>query len=414
MTAPTRDHDIVLFGATGYTGRLVALALAADPATEGLRVALAGRNLDRLRAIRAQLSVERPAWTDMPLLEADTDDLPSLRALAASTRVVCTTVGPYARFGSGLVQACVEAGTDCCDLTGETPWIRRMIDTHHARAQQAGTRIVHCCGFDSIPSDLGVLALQQAAVDAGQPPFDRILYVLRRASGGFSGGTAQSLVGVLREAGSDPSVRRVLGHPYGLNPPDDCQGADGSDVWTPRFEPALGGWLGPFLMAPINTRIVRRSHALLGRPWGMGFQYDEAVWTGRGPAGWAKAAGMAAGMGAFVAVMQIPPVRDLVAQRVLPGPGQGPSAESRERGHFEVQLLGSRRDGSRGQATFAMNHDPGYGGTAILLAAAAVELATGPVGEAGVVTPASAMGLPLIERLRSRGVRLETDVERQD
>jgi short subunit dehydrogenase-like uncharacterized protein len=257
-----RPYDIVLFGATGFTGRLVADYLNTVPQ---LRWAIAGRNRSKLEALRNELARLVPRAEPLPVLIADSADAAALADVAGSTRVVCTTVGPYDIHGEPLVAACVKAGTDYCDLTGETPFIRRMVDTYHDAARASGARIVHCCGFDSIPSDLGTHVLQQSFNEHHGQPATRVRFELVRASGGFSGGTVASLLNVVQQA-TNPAVRRVLADPYSLNPAGERHGPDGGDRVAPHRDPRSGRWLGPFLMGPINTRIVRRSHALLGRP----------------------------------------------------------------------------------------------------------------------------------------------------
>jgi short subunit dehydrogenase-like uncharacterized protein len=331
-----RDHDIVLFGATGFTGRLVAEYLRDHRGRA--RVAWAGRDVKKLEARREELGV------DTPILVADVTDTASLASMARSTKVVCTTVGPYAKYGSGLVAACARAGTDYCDLTGEPQWIRRMIDAHDEEARRTEARIVHCCGFDSIPSDLGTLVMQTHAKTAHDAPCASIRFALRRSRGGASGGTVASMLQVVEETKRDPSVRKLLQDPYGLYPEGERPGPDRSDTAGVSFDHELDAWIGPFVMAAINAKIVRRSNALAGYPYGRDFRYSEVVAFPRGPKGLAMAAGMGAGIGAFMAGAAIDPVRRLLERTVLPAPGDGPSAEARERGYFDIELLGKGTD----------------------------------------------------------------------
>lgn len=401
-----RRFDVVVFGATGFAGRLVVEYLAERYGQSDLRWAMAGRTRDKLERVRAEIAEQHPAAANVELIVADSQDRGSLDQLAASTEVVCTTVGPYALYGNELVAACVEHGTDYCDLTGEVQWIRRMIDLHHERAKATGARIVHCCGFDSIPSDLGVFALQQAAVERLGRPVSEVRFFLAGAKGGFSGGTAASLANALEEA-SEASVRKIMGHPYALNPHGERKGPDGSDQMGVAKDPVTGRWTGPFVMAAVNTRVVRRSNALLNYRYGTDFRYGEVVRFGRGAKGLASATAYTAGFSAFLATMAMKPTRNLLKRSVLPNPGEGPSRESIERGWFRVVLSG--RDEGREVASTEVKgrRDPGYGATACMLAESALCLALEGASlpsPGGVLTPASAMGDALIRRLNAQDV----------
>ena len=409
----SRRFDIVLWGATGFTGRLVAEYLVEHYGDTDLRLALGGRNLAKLEGVRAELARLCPPAADLPLLIGDSFDVPSLRAIASQTEVVCTTVGPYGKYGAGLVEACVEEGTDYCDLTGETPFIRRMIDSHHDRAVQTGARIVHCCGFDSIPSDLGTWMMFRAMEEQGAE-LGEVAFYAGESHGGFSGGTVASILHLLEEARRDPGVRAVLSDPYALNPEGERSGPDGPDPMTVHFDRRLRMWVGPFLMAAINSRVVRRTNALLGYPYGRSFRYSERMSFGKGPKGLLRATAVATGLAAFVAAASIGPTRRLLAQKVLPKPGEGPSREERERGFFVVRLIASGRTGD-GQAVELRGRvegrkDPGYGETAKMLAEAALCLALDGAeldAPGGVRTPASTMGDRLLERLRAASMLFE-------
>ncbi|MGD8440943.1 MAG: saccharopine dehydrogenase NADP-binding domain-containing protein [Holophagae bacterium] len=407
----SRDHDIVLWGATGFTGRLVAEHLVGQLAATGVRLALGGRDADRLEAIRRDLTRISPAASELPLIVADSHDRASLDAMAAAAGVVCSTVGPYAVHGHELVAACVDRDTDYCDLTGEVQFIRRMIDRHHDRARASGTRIVHCCGFDSIPSDLGTLVLQESAIDRHGAPFDDVTFVLGASRGGFSGGTVASLVNVLDEAASDRSVRRVLTDPYALNPPGERHGPDGPDQSGPRFDRELGRWTGPFIMAAINTRIVRRTNALLDWRYGRDFGYREVTGFGPGLTGRLAATAAAGGIGALVGALAWGPTRSLLLKTLLPSPGDGPDRAARERGFFTIDLHGRRASGTgdavTGRVRVHGDHDPGYGETSRMLGESALCLALDGAeldSPGGVLTPAAAMGLRLVDRLRRVGM----------
>ena len=410
----SRDHDIVLWGATGFTGRLVAEHLVGRLAATGVRLALGGRDRKRLEAIRRELTRISPAAAELPLIVADSHDRASLDAMASATEVVCSTVGPYAVHGHELVAACVERETDYCDLTGEVQFIRQTIDRHHEAARASGTRIVHCCGFDSIPSDLGTLVLQETAAARHGAPFNDITFVLRGSRGGFSGGTVASLVNVLDEAASDRSVRRVLTDPYALNPEGERQGPDGPDQSGPRFDDRLGRWTGPFVMAAINTRVVRRSNALLDWRYGRDFSYREVTGFGPGLRGRLAATAMAGGLGALVGALGWGPTRSLLRRTLLPSPGDGPDRRARERGFFTIDLhgRGTSKDGeaSTGRIRVHGDHDPGYGETSRMLGESALCLALDGAeldSPGGVLTPAVALGLRLVERLRRVGMVFE-------
>jgi short subunit dehydrogenase-like uncharacterized protein len=407
-----RSFDVVLWGATGFTGKLVAEYLARRHGVgKGLAWALGGRSREKLELVRAGLEAIEPAARDLPLVLGDGTDRASLERLAADTRVVCTTVGPYALYGRELVGACVESGTDYCDLTGEPQFVRAMIDAHHARARTTGARIVHCCGYDSIPSDLGTLMLQERARERHGSRCVEVKYFAGESKGGVSGGTAASMVELVEEASRDPGIRRLLDDPYALDPDRPRPGPDGADQRGVRWDADLGQWTGPFVMAAINTRVVRRSNALLGYSWGEDFRYSEAMSFGRGPRGWMLAAGVTAGTATAMAAVALAPVRRVLARRVLPAPGEGPSQEVRDHGYFVSRLVGTMADGKgKLSGTVRGTSDPGYGETAKMLGESAVCLAKDGDAirkEGGVLTPASCMGMRLVERLREAGMTFE-------
>ncbi|MGH0037447.1 MAG: saccharopine dehydrogenase family protein [Myxococcota bacterium] len=405
MSPTDREFDVILWGATGFTGRLVGEYLLGRYGTGGdLRWAIAGRNPAKLETVRASIgSAAHRSAEELPILVGDGDDESSLRALAERTRVVCTTVGPYAKYGSKLVHACAGLGTHYCDLTGEVQWMRRMIDAHQKEAEASGARIVHNCGFDSIPSDLGVYFLQQAMRQRHGISCSRIAYRVKGFSGGFSGGTAASLLNVMEEATADPDVRQIMADPYSLNPPDRRSGPDGREAMGPFYDADFGEWTAPFVMAAINTRVVRRTNALLGLSYGADFRYDEATLMGPGVLGLAKATAFSAALGATMAAGALGPLRSVLGS-LLPSPGEGPSAAQREAGYFDIRLFGAHPDDAnqslRGRVTG--DRDPGYGSTARMLGESAVCLAKDDLRVAGGFwTPASAMGAPLLERLQA-------------
>jgi short subunit dehydrogenase-like uncharacterized protein len=404
MSDPKREFDVIVWGATGFTGRLTAEFLLERYGLGGeLRWALAGRNASKLEAVRAEIARETgvPA-NDLPLLIANAEDPASMLELAARTRVVCTTVGPYALYGAPLVAACAELGTHYCDLTGEIHWMRRMIDAHQPAARASGARIVFTCGFDCIPADIGTFFLQGEMKARHGVPAHAIHYRVKGFKGGASGGTLASMLNMLEEAERDPEVLRVMNEPYSLNPDPGRQGPDGPEPTRPAYDKDFDEWTAPFVMGAIDTKVVRRSNALLGHAYGRDFRYDEAMLMGPGPAGLAKAVGLTISMGATMAAMGVGPLRRWIAPR-LPAPGEGPSRAEREAGYFDVRLSAHHpSDASKSlRARVTGDRDPGYGSTAKMLAESAVCLALDPLeSRPGMLTPASAMGEALLLRLQ--------------
>ncbi len=407
MTGPSRAHDVVLLGATGFVGRLVAryLAQAAPP---DLRVALAGRSREKLAAAAADLPEAARGW---PLLEADTDDAGSLTRLAESTRVLVTTVGPYRRHGLPVVEACARAGTHYADLTGEVVFVREAIDRCDALARETGARLVHAAGYDSIPSDLAVFLLaERARADgAGGLTDVRLVASLR---GGFSGGTVASMRGMVEEAARDRAVRRLLADPFSLSPDRDAEPATRQPTDTaPPALTAGGRWTAPFVMASFNTRIVRRSNALQQWAYGRGLRYGESMSTGRGITGAFTAAGVTTGLAAALGFLAFAPTRAL-ADRVLPAPGTGPSESVQRKGWFRMVVDADTEGGRHYRATVAGKGDPGYAATSVMLGEVALGLALDGdrlPDRAGSLTPATALGDVLVERLRAAGLTYEVE-----
>ena len=415
MTADVddREFDLILWGATGFTGCLVAHYLAGHPGIDDVRWALGGRNRTKLESLRDELGLSDD---ELPLVVGDCLDREGLDEIVSRTRVICSTVGPYARYGGPLVAACIEGGTDYCDLTGEVQWIREMIDKHHDQALARQVRIVHCCGIDSIPSDLGVLVLQEEAKERFGVPAERVRFLLWKARGGISGGTVASMAELLEKAAEDREIRKILANPYSLNPRGEQFGPDGSFQQLPRREREIDVWTAPFVMAAINEKIVRRTNALLGYPYGENFSYSEATHLGKGAPAAVRATLMSAGLGAFSAAMSVGPTRKLLQRFLLPDPGEGPSKETIENGFFKIRLFGSGRDEDGRDFSLSVrvgaDSDPGYGATAIMLGNAALSLAFDDAPQAmigGVLTPASALGRPLIDRLQEAGMVLEAE-----
>ena len=407
-----RELDLVVWGATGFTGRLVAAYLFERYGADGeLRWAMGGRNAVKLEGLREELG---RASSNIPLLVGDSHDAVAMDAVVTRTRVVCSTVGPFAKYGTELVAACARHGTHYCDITGEVHWIRRMIEDHEGAARASGARIVHCCGFDSIPSDLGCLYLNEAMRSRHGRPCSEVKLRVKRMKGGFSGGTVASVLNVLEEVRADRTTRRVMGDPYALNPDGERSGPDGPDQRGPVWDVDVDSWTAPFVMAAINTRVVRRSNALLDYAYGRAFRYGEAIMTGRGPSGWARATGATVALGGFLTLASFRPTRALLNKFVLPQPGEGPSAQQRRQGFFDLLLVG-KSDDVRLRARVKGNRDPGYGATSRMLGESAVCLALDEeelIAGGGVWTPASCLGVRLIERLeRNAGMSfsLESD-----
>jgi len=401
MSRDTPDHDLVVFGATGFVGRLVAEHLA-HHAPAGTRVALAGRSREKVEQARDDLPDRGRDW---PVLVADAFDPRSLAAMAGAARVVVSTVGPYLRHGLPVVEACARAGTHYADLTGEVPFVRQAIDRYDAVAQASGARLVHSCGYDSVPSDLAMLTLHRrvAADDAG--PLGHVLLVAQ-AQGGVSGGTIASMRGIIELAARDSSVRRLLGDPFALSPDRTAEPATHQPPDSPGpAQLSDGRWVAAFPMASVNSRIVRRSNALQGWAYGRSLRYGEVVGTGHGARGAIQSFGLTAGLGIGAAAFALPPARALL-NRLLPAPGTGPDEDTRQRGWFRMDVRATTATGRQYQAIAAGPGDPGYAATAVMLGESALALALDadrlPEG-AGSLTPATGIGDVLVDRLRAAG-----------
>jgi short subunit dehydrogenase-like uncharacterized protein len=398
------SFDVIVFGATSFVGQILCRYLlstyGAGDGKAGLRWAMAGRSEAKLQTLAHTLGDKAQA---VPRLVADAADEAALTRLCAQTRVVASTVGPYALYGSPLVRACVASGTDYVDLTGEVQWIARMVREIGPAAQASGARIVHCCGFDSIPSDFGVWHLQQLAQERFGAPCTQVTMRVKAMKGGASGGTAASLVNVIKEAARDPDLRRELMNPYSICPPGYSNGTKQRNPLAPAYDKAAQAWTAPFVMAGINTRIVFRSNALLGHAYGAGFTYDEMMMTGKGMAGRAAAFALVGGLGGFMAAATLPPTRWLLEKTVLPAPGDGPSPEAQEKGHFDLRFFGKTAKGETLNTKVTGDRDPGYGSTAKMLGEAAVCLAKDISKKelaGGSWTPATAFGKKLLTRLQ--------------
>ncbi len=397
MNTPTdRPYDIVVFGATSFVGQILCRYLAERHGQTGpLRWAIAGRNAAKLDTVADDLKLT------VDHLVADATDETALRELVETTNVIVSTVGPYALYGSAVVAAAVAAGTDYCDLTGEPHWMQQMIDAHQDEATRTGARIIHACGFDSIPSDLGVYFTQQKSNELLDEHCHQISMRVKAMKGTASGGTVASMLNIVEEAAADPELRRVLSNPYALAPTGMRTGVRQHNVTVPMRDEASGRWVAPFVMASVNTRVVHRSHALRGRPWGEDFMYDEAVLTGTGPLGVARAGAMSGGIGAFMAASSVKPIRNLLADKVLPKPGEGPSPQAQEAGFYDIRFYGTTPSGATITTKVTGDRDPGYGSTAKMLGEAAYALLNADPADTpgGFWTPATGLGQPLIDAL---------------
>jgi short subunit dehydrogenase-like uncharacterized protein len=414
MSAAQREFDIVLYGATGFVGKLTAEYLAR--AGGDARIALAGRSQDKLVAVRETLGEKAQSW---PLIAADASDPLSLNAMAARTQVVVTTVGPYLKYGLPLVAACAAAGTDYADLTGESIFIRESIDLCHKQALDTGARIVHSCGFDSIPSDFTVFALHRRAEQDKAGELGDTNLVVRSFAGGMSGGTVASLLELMRTVSADPQARRLMNDPYTLTPDRGAEPELGAqpDLRVRRgreIAPELDGyWVGAFVMAAANTRIVRRTNALLDYAYGRRFSYAEQMSMGRSLAAPVAAAMATGGAAATMALgsRYFDRLPSRLVERIAPKPGTGPSERARETGHYTVETYTTTTTGARYKATMSQKGDFGYKATSVLLGESGLALALDRDRLSdlrGVLTPAAAMGDALMARFPDAGVKLET------
>ncbi|HJS09815.1 saccharopine dehydrogenase family protein [Sphingopyxis sp.] len=377
--AGTREFDIIVYGATGFTGRLVAEYFSAHYAgrKDAPKWAMAGRSADKLAEVRDLIGAPK----NTPLVVADASDPASLDTMAARTEVILTTVGPYQLYGSELVAACVKAGTAYADLCGEPGWMREMIDMHEAAAKASGARITFSCGFDSIPFDLGVHFLQAEAIRRHGKPAPRVKGRVRKMAGGASGGTIASLTETLKAIAKKPSLALLLKSSFALTP--GFEGPSQPTGLIPEYDSATGTWTAPFVMAPINTKNVHRTNFLLGHPWGEDLVYDEMVMTTIGDAGKAMAEAMA----------KANPFGESTLK-----PGEGPSKEERKNGFYDILFIGEYPDGTTVRASVQGDRDPGYGSTSKMLAETGIALLANK-GDGGVWTPGALLGEALIARL---------------
>lgn len=396
------QYQLVVYGATSFVGQLLTRYLVQTyGVNQQLHWAIAGRSASKLNELKQNLG---SGASQLATIIADAQDESALKAMCQQTKVVVSTVGPYALYGSTLVKVCATLGTDYCDLTGEPQWIARMIEQYESAAQASGARIVHCCGFDSIPSDLGTFYLQQQAQQRLGQTCSQVKFRVKAIRGGFSGGTVASMMELFSEISKNPSLRKVMANPYALCPPSNQQKPKQPNLQFAQYDKDAEAWSAPFVMAGINTKVVHRSNALSNYAYGTQFIYDETMLTGKGLIAGAVAVGASVGLAGFVAAAVIPPTRRIL-QKIVPQAGEGPTPKQQEQGFYDIRLIGLTDNGQRLTAKVTGDRDPGYGSTAKMLGEAAVCLATDISKNdktGGFWTPSTALGQRLIDRLEAK------------
>lgn len=389
----TKQLDLIIWGATGFTGQLVSEYINKKYSNTALKWGIAGRNKEKASVIAKRLNIAKDR-----VFIADCNNIESLIKLTSKTKVICTTVGPYAKLGTNLIDACIKTNTNYCDITGETQWIRKMIDKYHSKAKENKIKIINSCGFDSIPSDMGVFYSQKKLFEKTGEYANKINMRVAGAKGGISGGTYNSLSNVLEEARVDKEVRKTLTNPYGLNPIDKQNGPDKADLQSVIFDKVSNSWIAPFVMAGINTKIVRRSHALIDFKYGSDFSYDEATLSGKGVLGQVK--GYLSLIPIFLATRKKGSFIKNIVDYVLPKSGEGPSKKTRISGYYNLRFYLTQQNKIHLSKVIG-DMDPGYGSTSKMLAESAVCLALDKTPETyGILTPSVALGNPLLKRLQ--------------
>ena len=389
----TKQLDLIIWGATGFTGQLVSEYINKKYSNTALKWGIAGRNKEKASVIAKRLNIAKDR-----VFIADCNNIESLIKLTSKTKVICTTVGPYAKLGTNLIDACIKTNTNYCDITGETQWIRKMIDKYDSKAKENKIKIINSCGFDSIPSDMGVFYSQQKLFEKTGKYASKINMRVAGAKGGISGGTYNSLSNVLEEARLDKEVRKTLTNPYGLNPKDKQKGPDKADLQSVIFDKVSNSWIAPFVMAGINTKIVRRSHALIDFKYGSDFSYDEATLSGKGVLGQVK--GYLSLIPIFLATRKKGSFIKNIVDYVLPKSGEGPSEKTRISGYYNLRFYLTQQNKIYLSKVIG-DMDPGYGSTSKMLAESAVCLALDKTPETyGILTPSVALGNPLLKRLQ--------------
>ncbi len=394
-----RKYDIIVYGATGFTGYLVAEYLLKQYGiNNSINWAIAGRNEEKLKLVREQLKIGN---NKLDIIIADSFDIDSLHTMASNTNVVLTTVGPYALYGDFLVTACVESGTHYCDLAGEVQWIQRIIDAHQEKAQETGAKIVHCCGFDSVPMDIGVWFLQQEVYKRTGAFCQSISMMVKSIKGSASGGTLASFINIIQESQKNKNIKYILSNPYSLNPNGERKGLEKKDQNKIIYRQEIKSWTAPFIMAGINTKIIRRSHALNGYPYGNEFSYDESLIMGHGFYGWIKGKFTNLTLSLLIFILSISFSRKILQDFFLKKPGDGPDKDLQKNGFFHLIQFGKLANGSIIKCDIKGDRDPGYGSTSKMISECAVCLTKDNISnKGGIWTPASLMAGPLIKRLR--------------
>jgi len=393
----SNQYDIVIFGATSFVGQILTGYMMQQYGVNGdIKWAIAGRSEQKINELKDKFQAQA-----INHILADASDESQLENMVKQARVLVSTVGPYALYGEPLVKVCVNSGTDYCDLTGEIQWYKRMVDRYEATAKKTGARIVHCSGFDSLPSDLGVWFTQNKAQQAFGQMCQQVKLRVAKIKGGASGGTVASMVNIAKEAAKDPALRKELQNPYSVCPDKHGFKTRQDNINGAVFDEDFNAWVGPFVMAAVNTRVVHRSNALLNNAYGADFKYDEGMLMGKDKKGKGRARNMAWGLAAFMILAAIKPTRWVLEKFILPKPGQGPSADEQLNGMFDMRFVGKTTDGKTIKTRVTGDRDPGYGSTAKMLGQAAVCLSKIQKEEkdGGFWTPASIYGDDLVDRL---------------
>ncbi|MFL0811175.1 MAG: saccharopine dehydrogenase NADP-binding domain-containing protein [Agarilytica sp.] len=398
---PDSPIDIVIFGATSFVGKLVAHELSQQRKSGDVFTwAIAGRSQEKLQSLQRSLCDS----ASVDIIVADSSNIDSLYTMCRQARLIISCVGPYALYGEHLIQACVDTGTDYCDLCGESQWLLQMLSKYQAQAMESGARIVPSCGFDSIPSDLGVFYLQEQAQQYFGQHCEKVQMRVKKIRGKLSGGTYASIVHLIKEVSVSPALRKALANPYCFCPSDHPYHLTQHKVRIAEYDESQQSWLAPFIMENINTRTVHRTNALLDHVYGENFLYDEAIMTGTGRKGRKRASRISYGTGLLLFASSVAPLRNIL-QWWLPKPGEGPSQKERDQGRYELVFIGKASAKGHIQIQWQDNKDPGYGSTAKMLTQAALCLTIDcpkETSSGGFWTPASLFGEKLISRLQKR------------
>ena len=403
------EYDLIIMGATGFTGKLVVEYLIENYGVENEEFtwAIAGRDKNKLETLRSSFKYIDSNSNKIPRLVVDSHDTNSLDKMTSISRLVMSTVGPYLKFGEALVESCVKNGTHYCDLTGEVPFIRRSIDAFDIKAKKNNCRIVHSCGFDSVPSDIGVLLLQMDSLKRFDKPCDEVNLYVRSIRGGLSGGTIDSMISIFKYMGSNPGHRKLLKSPFSLNPRESLK----NNTWQPilksvKWDDDIQRWLCPFIMAGFNSRIVMRTNAITDYRYGIDFKYSEVSSYKKGLSGFLKAVVMFIGLVLIQISLKVRPLLWFLRKFFLPSPGEGPSKEIRDNGFFKLDIIGSMDNIKKIRFTVTGEGDPGYSATAKMITESALSILLNQdriPKVSGVLTPAAGIGVVLAERLNDKG-----------